>query len=117
MLLKRLILIFAFLALYSCSTFKNIEIGLTRATGRSINSLISRIGYPTDERIIAGRKLYIWDTRRLVGWDGNIIDLYCKITVEVDSNDKIIYWTYSGNRGGCRSYSDALKIRNKSREN
>ena len=113
--MKRLILIFAFLTLFSCSTFINIEKGLTMATGRGINSLISKIGYPTDERIIAGRKVYIWDTRRLVGWDGNVLDLYCKITVEVDSNDRIINWSYSGNRGGCSSYSNALKIRNQTR--
>ena len=65
--------------------------------------------YPDSERMIAGRKLYTWNSSRLFAIDGNLVDLYCIITVEVNSNEKIVNWQYDGNNGGCRGFANRLK--------
>ena len=37
--------------------------------GYSIDSVIDRWGYPTEEKVIAGHKLFIWKTERVVTTD------------------------------------------------
>lgn len=96
--------------LVGCSgNLKHINKGLTNLRGQHINSLINRIGYPDSQRMIAGRKLYTWGSSRLFAIDGNLVDLYCTITVEVNSNEKIVNWQYDGNNGGCRGFANGLK--------
>ena len=123
--------------LKSCTTFEDISKGLDKYYGLSINSLIQTIGYPNGERIVAGRKLYVWDSRRTVTysmptttqssgtvysgmssgtyygssttWVPTTANYFCTITVEVDSSDKIINSQFNGNIGGCERYAAAFR--------
>jgi hypothetical protein len=62
------------------------------------------LGSPTDERTIAGQKVYIWLTRTLD--EGT--ELKCQIRV-IMSGDVISSWDFEGNEGYCRRYADRLR--------
>ena len=132
---KLLIVISIFLS--SCTTFKDIENGLASYNGMGIQSLISHIGYPSAERNIAGRKLYVWDSRQTVTysmpststssgtvytnrgsgyysgsstiWIPQTANYFCTITVEVNSSEQIIASQFQGNIGGCERYAKAFR--------
>ena len=135
---KFLISLWVVLFLPSCfATFTDLQNGLDRYQGLSLNSLIDRIGFPTAQQNIAGRKLYIWNTSQTVTmsmpstantsgnvssgtssgtysgsttiWTPTTYNYNCRITIEVDDQDKIISNYWEGNRGGCERYSKALK--------
>ena len=122
----------------SCfSTFADLENGLNQHQGLSLNTLVNRIGYPSAQMNIAGKKLYIWESSQTVSysmpttssssgtvysgtssgtysgsstiWVPTTANYNCKITVEVDESDNIINNTYSGNIGGCERYAKALQ--------
>ena len=66
-----------------------------------VNDVIDIWGYPTSEKIIAGRKLYYW-TESNFSVSGNQYGVYggenyCTRILEVDKNDKIIKWEWKGN--------------------
>ncbi len=50
------------LALTACTTFEDIDSGLNQFKGQPVNSLIEVLGFPDDERSIAGRRIIIWNT-------------------------------------------------------
>lgn len=131
--LSTIILIFV----ASCTTFKDIENGLASYNGMGIQSLIAHIGYPSAERNVAGRKLYVWDSRRTVTysmpststssgtvytnggsgyysgssttWIPQTANYFCTITVEVNSSEEIVGSQYQGNIGGCERYASAFR--------
>jgi len=130
----RKILIFTLLLpLISCTTFQDMDKGLARYNGQNIHSLIRTIGYPNDQREIAGRKLYIWDTNRNVtiqmpttssstvtgpgGFYTGTSTTYvpqnlnynCRITVEVNSSETIVNYEWYGNLLGCERYASAFR--------
>ena len=39
-----------------------VKEGMTRLQGQPLSVVIAKIGLPTDERIVAGKKVYIWGT-------------------------------------------------------
>ena len=134
---KFLLLIVFALFTTSCTTFKDLETGLIQHKGLSIDTLINKIGYPSAEMNIAGRKLYVWSTSQNVSmpststvntggtvYSGTNMGIYsgtstvttmqnmnfnCKITIEVDDNNIIKSGSYEGNIGGCDRWSRALK--------
>ena len=88
--------------------------------GYNIDKVIDRWGYPTDEKTIAGRKLYIWKTERKVttseytttkphtdkkgrtyyttSTTGGDTEVYTTERIlEVDDNNNVIKGKYSGN--------------------
>ncbi|WP_342070267.1 hypothetical protein [Yoonia algicola] len=56
----------AFVLATACTTFEDIDGGLDSFQGRSINDLISVIGFPDGERLVAGRKLVVWSSSQNV---------------------------------------------------
>jgi hypothetical protein len=40
-----------------------VKEGMTRLQGQPLSVVIAKIGLPTDERTVAGKKVYIWGTR------------------------------------------------------
>lgn len=117
-----------------CATWKQMDQGLSGLQGQSINAAISKIGYPSSEQTIAGRKLYRWGASQqsavymptssysygTIGtntpYSNNTtggayvpVNYNCSITLEADSNDVIIGYQYNGNLGGCEPYIKALK--------
>ena len=78
--------------------------------GESIDAVINRWGYPTDEKNIAGRKLIIWsegtehsvdswgDTNKDWSWGSATVkdEEVCTRTFEVDEHNKIIRGQWKG---------------------
>lgn len=69
--------------------------------GENIETVIEHWGYPTDEKIIAGKKLYYW-TVSSYSVTGNQSYVYggeatCSRILEVDKNNNVIKWQWSGN--------------------
>ena len=72
--------------------------------GQPINAAIDKLGFPTEQTEIAGRKVYIWSSRSFV--EGTSYE--CKIRAIVDDHDTIINWDFEGNEGGCQRYAARL---------
>ncbi len=134
--MKKIALLAAAAALTGCVTWGQMDDGLRGLIGQPINVAISKIGYPSTEQTIAGRKLYRWGVSRqsvdympmvttTTGYSGVgasytpnssttlggtyiSVDYNCQITLEVDAKEVITGYQYNGNRGGCEPYIKAL---------
>jgi hypothetical protein len=119
--------------LAACTTFDDIEAGLTSLEGRPLSAAVSKLGFPDEEREIAGQKVYIWASARSgsytvpqtntgYGWAGGRPFTYtyqtqqvqsfnhsCVIRVMTDSNGLIVNWDVEGNIGGCERYASRLR--------
>lgn len=120
-------------ALAGCMSFDVLDEELPKYTGRPIDSLVERIGYPNAERTIMGRKVYIWSTSMshvsvtpvqststgYVGltpvtmtsttYETSSSRLSCMLRVFVSAQDRIESFDYEGNNGACFRYSNRLK--------
>jgi len=118
-----------------CSTFEDISKGLDHLVGRDINKAISILGYPDDERVIAGKTIYFWRNSRsststiptyststgyiggskfsasTTGQSAVTTSLNCEIKIITGKSNKILTWEYNGNLGACRKYSKRLSAR------
>lgn len=133
-MLKALLLGLPLLLLVGCETAA-IERNLAAAHGKDVEEIISRIGLPDTERVVAGRKMYVWDRRvqavvplmsssTTTGFVGttpvtansmqtNYVPaaFYCQIRIVVDANNRIIASDLDGNQGGCARYANMLSRR------
>jgi hypothetical protein len=73
--------------------------------GQPASALISRLGHPTAEQNIAGKKVYVWSTNQFI--EGTSYG--CKIRVIVDAKDIVTTWDLDGNEGGCDHYASRLR--------
>jgi hypothetical protein len=136
---RTLALLLLTFVLSGCTTFQDIDDGLGKFRGKHIESLIDVIGYPTYQHTVGTHDLYIWDSDEQVSiampittytagtvapYDGSFninsgtstttyvpqtFNLKCKISVEVDDEDKIINWQLEGDSSGCYQVAEALK--------
>lgn len=67
--------------------------------GYNIDNVIDRWGYPTEEKTIAGRKLYVWKTERTVTTSG-----HTTTTPHTDKKGRT-YYTTSTSGGGTEVYT------------
>lgn len=85
----------------------NFERALYSWKGENISSFIDVWSYPTEEKTIAGRHLYIWKSPRVRKYstyyytytptsDSSSYEVYCDKAVEVDSNNIIKNLVYEG---------------------
>jgi hypothetical protein len=81
-----------------------IKQGMKSLEGQPLNAAIAKLGVPTEERTIAGQKVYIWLTRTLD--EGT--ELKCQIRV-IMSGDLISSWDFEGNEGYCGRYANRLR--------
>ncbi len=123
--------------LVGCATWGQMNEGLQGLLGQPIEVAINKIGYPTSEQTLAGRKLYRWGsssqqmaylptTTTTTGSFGAgsgfapysatttggtfvPVNYNCQITLAVDAKETIIHYEYNGNLGGCERYINALK--------
>jgi len=122
----------------SCSTFQDISDGLDRYNGQHIDYLIDVIGYPSYQQKFGSRELYVWDSSRQVtlsmpktvyhsgsvssgnggygtyGGTSTVTEQQtynynCKISVEVNDDQRIIGNNFEGNIGGCERYARAFR--------
>jgi hypothetical protein len=73
--------------------------------GQPASVLIGRLGFPTRQDNVAGRKVYVWTAGQMV--EGT--SYACTIRAIVDDQDVINTWDYQGNEGGCRNYAAMLR--------
>jgi hypothetical protein len=132
--MKKILIFFLLFTLSSCTTFDDMNKGLSRYSGQHIHTLILTIGYPNAQREIAGKKLYVWDSRQnisfsipqtssstIVGPSGvytgtsttmvpHNLNSYCTITVEVNSSDMIVNYEWYGNILGCERFAKSFRF-------
>jgi len=116
----------------SCASQENIKKGLDQLLGHNIEEAISLLGYPDDERSIAGKIVYTWSNSRAststnpthqtstgyIGGSRVRLDTYgqetisktlsCKIRIITDTANQVVHWEYDGNRGACRKFSKRI---------
>ena len=88
-------LFFSFIFLTGCSTFEDIDKGLSNLYGQHIDSLIAKIGYPNKQNEVAGRKLYVWDSSQTVSYSMPVTN-YNSGSVNAYGTYGSAYGTYSG---------------------
>jgi hypothetical protein len=93
----------AALTLAACS-FDAIKEGMNRLEGQPISAAIAKLGIPSDERLIAGQKVYTWYTSTFD--EGT--QLQCKIRVMM-AGEVIGSYEFEGNNGMCARYAAKLR--------
>ena len=100
---KIIILAFAILSVQLCTFAFGVDSTMTTVIdswkGYNIDRVIDRWGYPTEERNIAGHKLYVWKTERTVTSSG-----YTTTKPHTDSKGRT-YYTTSTSGGGTTVYT------------
>lgn len=72
--------------------------------GQPVSTLIAKMGYPTDERTIAGKKVYIWYTSTFD--EGT--QLKCQFRAIVGPGEVVEAFDGEGNNGPCLRYAMRL---------
>ena len=72
--------------------------------GQPANAIFSKLGYPTRQDEVAGRKIYVWTSGGM--YRGTSYD--CTFRVNVDAQDIITGWDVQGNEAQCESFAQAL---------
>jgi len=83
---------------------ETIKKGMDGLLGQPLSAAVARLGVPTDERTIAGQKVYIWSTRDF--YEGT--ETKCQIRAIMNGN-VIGSWDYEGNEGQCQRYAARLR--------
>ena len=141
-ILKKVLCTFLFFQLLSITGVyagvqEFMEKALNSWVGYHINDMINSWGFPTDEKTIANRHIYIWNkawsqyipqrtnstvtpgfynaTVNSYTTGGYNINWYCNKTIEVDSKNNITSWSWEGN--ACpKNYSNGKGLVNPSND-
>jgi hypothetical protein len=129
------ILVLAALLVGACA-FDTMNAELPKYVGQPVSSLVDRLGYPSGEQSIMGRKVYVWRTDMdyvsttpvtststgyvnykpvtltSTSYVSTPMHLACKIRAVVNPDDRIYSVDYEGNNGACLRYSSRLKTSN-----
>ncbi|MDH7975936.1 hypothetical protein QH494_27470 [Sphingomonas sp. AR_OL41] len=132
-MIKRLVPLCA-VVLAGCTTFSNIDEGMTALVGQPIDAAVDKLGYPTNQVTVGGKKIYTWGrsyissipsltTSNVNGtvngrnYSGTVtttgsqpVEMYCTLRFITDQNDVIVDYNWAGNLGGCGLYSRYLKV-------
>lgn len=116
----------------ACSTFSDIEQGLSGFVGRPADHVFAALGFPEGEQRIAGQTVYVWgnafsmtlpqtNTATTTGYVGTTpysgttsytssttYNYNCTIRVMVDERNIVRRWDYQGNIGGCSQFASML---------
>ena len=94
-------LLFALLisTLTGCSTFKDLDRGLSSSHGQHIDSLIAKIGDPSGQDEADGRKVYVWDSSETVS--------YTNPTLSINA-PSVVY--HSGSVDAFRRFADRVGV-------
>lgn len=90
-------------ALSGCAG-KMIREGSDKLVGLPLSAAVAKLGVPTDERTIAGQKVYIWYTGQVV--EGTTSQ--CRIRA-IMQGEVIGSFDYEGNNGACLRYATMLR--------
>jgi hypothetical protein len=72
---------------------------------RPASDLIAVLGLPSEDRVIAGRKVYIWSTCNFAKGT----NYKCQVRVILDDKNIIVGTHLDGSEGGCRSIANKLQ--------
>jgi hypothetical protein len=81
-----------------------IEEGMTKMVGQPLSAAVAKLGLPTEERVIAGQKVYVWYSGRMIEGTTSA----CRIRA-IMQGDVISSWDYEGNEGACLRYAAQLR--------
>jgi hypothetical protein len=81
-----------------------IKEGMTSLQGQPLSAAIAKLGTPTEARTIAGQKIYIWFTARVV--EGT--EQKCQIRA-IMSGNAIASFDYEGGGLSCMHYAQMLQ--------
>jgi len=131
--MKKAALICVLLGLAGCMSWEPMEKGLAALKGKRLDDAIDVLGFPSSERQIAGRKVFVWSTKSMgllfnpatsttYGNFGSTpygqtttltsftpVGYECEISIQVDDQNVIQTAQSYGNWGGCQVYMDRLK--------
>ena len=118
--------------LLSGCAFDRLSGGLKTLLGKDIHVAVAKLGYPDDERVILGDKVYVWSTNRMTvmpiyttsttsGTVGSTpyygttmtpsyvpVNANCKIQLTTDSDGIITRYQVEGNESGCSAYASGF---------
>ena len=121
--------IFISLALTACVRV-SMDQSISALQGESLNTVINLMGPPDGKTIVNGRTFYVWssnysdtETKTVTSYgDGYNFDqtpvnievpytkeYYCKLTLEVNQQNRVVSWNRRSNRGGCDEYYSKLR--------
>ena len=138
--MPRMLAISCAILLSGCTTWEQLDAGLSQLHGQHLSAAIARFGYPTSEHKIAGSRLLTWSSQNsgvtylpqtsygqasaynpYTGFTTyQTTNTYmapmpynyqCQITLRVGDDDTILGSQYQGNLGGCTPYIQALERR------
>jgi hypothetical protein len=90
-------------ALASCAA-KAIKEGMAPMVGQPLSAAIAKLGVPSEERSIAGQKVYIWSNRTLD--EGT--ELRCQVRV-IMNGEVIGSFDFEGHQYRCQRYANMLQ--------
>lgn len=136
MLLRNALMLGVLVWTAGCASWGDMKRGLDGLLGKPLDAAIAKLGYPTAEQTIAGRKLYRWQvseqstivTPTVATTTGTVgaglgsvpysvrttsaivepVVYHCQIVLEVDKMEIVQRYQYDGNLGGCESYITRL---------
>jgi hypothetical protein len=84
-----------------------VKEGMTRLQGQPLSVVIAKIGLPTDERTVAGKKVYIWGTPAQEPAK-EPREKKCQIQATMNG-DVIESFAYEGDESLCERYAARLR--------
>lgn len=122
------------LAASACVSFAEMEEELEEFKGQHINVAVAKLGVPDGERVIVGRKIYVWarqetrtntspqtsSTHGLFGghhttttYSTQKYQESCKIELVVDDSDIVVSYSVDGDLQTCQIYANRLEGKKK----
>ncbi len=122
----------AVLALAGCANFETLDAGLNTLKGQNRDVAIARLGFPTDQKEIAGKDVYIWSTGGVysqpstyyggcsdryggirsmscVSFMPSTVYAFCEIRVIADKSGTIVATERRGDAATCETYANRLQ--------
>jgi hypothetical protein len=87
--------------------FPVIDAKLDELKGQPAQTVIDKLGDPSEKGEAGGEKTYVWALGKS-GFAYGAVGFNCTITVFADKADNVKHYGYDGNVGGCGYYAHQL---------
>jgi hypothetical protein len=131
-MLKRIVPLLVAAPLAACASFDRLDQGLATLEGQNRDVAIARLGYPTEQKEIAGKDVFIWRRGNMfyqpgtyfggcsdrygglrsmscVGFMPGVTDTRCTVRVIADKDGTIVETDRDGDPSSCGYYADRLQ--------
>lgn len=122
----------AALPLAACASYERLDSGLNTLVGQDREVAIARLGFPDEQREIAGKDVFIWETgfrwydrggyyggcsqryggirsMSCVGFAPSIASNHCQVRVIAEKSGKITDVDRQGDVGACQTFANRLQ--------